>query len=84
MNINCVSKRNSQGMPFEYKSGLEHCQNAAQLFDSLKQQYGSTTREGEFRLETQLMFMRKLPTDSLDDHITTFKTLIAQVRAHNL
>src|SRR5271169_6775941 len=71
----------SQAIDFKYKAGMEHCETAAELFSSLQEQYGSTTREDEFRLETQLMFMRKLGTDSIDTHIAKFKTLIASVMA---
>jgi gag-polypeptide of LTR copia-type len=71
----------SQAIPFQYKAGLEHCESAADLFSSLQEQYGSTTREDEFRLETQLMFLRKTATDTIDEHIAKFKGLIAAVMA---
>ena len=71
----------SQAIPFQYRTGMEHCDSAADLFFSLQQQYGSTTHEDEFRLEAQLMFMRKLPSNSVDQYVAKFKTHIAAVMA---
>ena len=60
---------------------MEHGETAAELSPSLKEQNGYRTRRDEFRLGTQLMFMRKLGTDSIDEHVTKFKFLIATIMA---
>jgi hypothetical protein len=71
----------SHSIPFEDESGIEHYETAAEIYASLKEQHGSRTREDELRLEIQLIHLRKTGSDSIDDHIAKFKTLIASVMA---
>src|SRR5271169_1148407 len=70
-----------EAIPYEHKVSMTKLTSAAAIFTSLEEQYGSATREDEFRLETQLMLMRKLATDTVDEHIAKFKTLIATTMA---
>jgi hypothetical protein len=70
-----------EAIPNEHKVSLTKLTSAAAIFKSIDEQFGSATREDEFRLESQLMLMRKLPTDSVDEHIAKFKTLIATTMA---
>ena len=71
----------SQAISYEHKAGMEHCTTAAEMFNSLEQQYGQITPEDEMRLETQLIHMRKQATDTIEQHITKFKALISAVMA---
>src|ERR1700685_2040032 len=70
-----------EAIPNEHKVSLTNLTSAAAIFNSIEEQFGSATREDEFRLESQLMLMRKLHTDSVDEHIAKFKTLIATTMA---
>jgi gag-polypeptide of LTR copia-type len=69
----------SQAIPFQHKVGMEHCETAAELFSSLEQQYGSTSRGDELRLETELIHMRKTGSVSVEDHIAEFKSKMAAI-----
>jgi hypothetical protein len=70
-----------EAIPYEHKVSMTKTTSAAAIFRSLEEQFGSATREDEFRLESQLMLMRKLPTDTVDEHIGKFKTLVATAMA---
>ena len=69
----------SQSIPYEHKAGIEHCKSAAEIFSSLQQRYGSTSREDELHLESQLMSTHKLGTDSIDQYINNIEELIGAI-----
>jgi hypothetical protein len=71
-----------EAIPYEHKVSMTTLTSAAAIFKSLEEQYGTTSREDEHRFERQLMFMRKPATDSVDEHIAKFKSLIASTMAH--
>ena len=71
----------SQSIPYEHKAGIEHCKSAAEIFRSLQQRYGTSSREDELRLESQLMSTRKLGADTIDQHINKVEDLIAAIMA---
>src|SRR5271154_4613087 len=71
----------SQAISYEHKAGMEHCKTAGEMYKSLDKQYGTATCEDELRLETQLIYLRKSATDTIEQHISKFKLLIASVMA---
>ena len=71
----------NQSIPYEHKAGIESCTNAAEIWLALKQRYASQSREDELRLEGQLLDFKKSATDTIDQHIAKFDTLIASIIA---
>ena len=71
----------TQSIPFEHQYGLEDYGTAAEIFNALEQRYNIQPREDELRLESLLIDMRKLSTDTIDEHISKFTTLMASVLA---
>ena len=65
----------SQSIPYEHKAGIEHCKSAAEIFRSLQQRYGTSSRKDELRLESQLMSTHKLGADTIDQHINKVEDL---------
>jgi gag-polypeptide of LTR copia-type len=68
-------------IPYEYKSGLETFTTAAEIWIALEQRYASTSREDELRLKSQLMDLRKSRSDTIDQHIQNYSTLLSSVLA---
>ena len=68
-------------IPYEYKPGLETYSTAAEIWTSLEQQYASTSREDELRLESQLMDFRKSKSDTIDQHIQKYSSILSSVLA---
>ena len=71
-----------EAIPYEHKVSMTGFESAAEIFKSLEQQYGAATREDQFRFEKQLMWMRKTPNHTVEEHIVRFKKLMAQAMAH--
>src|SRR5271169_5710276 len=71
----------SQAIPYEHGAGIEGCTTAAEIFNSLQQHFGSASREDELRLESQLMTLRKIGSDNIDQHIAKVENLIAAIMA---
>jgi gag-polypeptide of LTR copia-type len=71
----------NQSIPYEHKAGIESCTTAAEIWLAFQQRYASQSREDELRLEGQLLDFKKLATDTIDQHITKFDTLIASIVA---
>jgi gag-polypeptide of LTR copia-type len=71
----------SQAIPYEHGAGIEGCTTAAEIFNSLQQHFGSASREDELRLESQLMTLRKIGSDNIDQHIAKVEKLIAAIMA---
>jgi hypothetical protein len=68
-------------IPYEYKSGLETFTTAAEIWIALEQRYASTSREDELRLKSQFMDFRKSRSDTIDQHIQKYSTLLSSVLA---
>src|SRR5947199_9485994 len=68
-------------IPYEYKPGLETYSTAAEIWTALEQQYASTSREDELRLESQLMDLRKSKSDTIDQHIQKYSSILSSVLA---
>jgi len=68
-------------IPYEYKPGLETYNTAAEIWTALEQRYASTSREDELRLEAQLMDLRKSKTDTIDQHIQKYSSILSSVLA---
>src|SRR5436190_8376514 len=68
-------------IPYEYKPGLETYSTAAEIWTALEQQYASTSRKDELRLEAQLMDLRKSKTDTIDQHIQKYSSILSSVLA---
>jgi len=68
-------------IPYEYKLGLETFTTAAEIWIALEQRYASTSREDELRLKSQLMDLRKLRSDTIDQHIQKYSSLLSSVLA---
>jgi Reverse transcriptase (RNA-dependent DNA polymerase)/Integrase core domain/gag-polypeptide of LTR copia-type len=68
-------------IPYEYKPGLETFTTAAEIWIALEQRYASTSREDELRLKSQLMDLRKSRSDTIDQHIQKYSSLLSSVLA---
>jgi hypothetical protein len=68
-------------IPYEYKTGLETFTTAAEIWIALEQRYASTSREDELRLKSQLMDLRKSRSDTIDQHIQKYSSLLSSVLA---
>jgi hypothetical protein len=68
-------------IPYEYKPGLETYSTAAEIWTALEQRYASTSREDELRLEAQLMDLRKSKSDTIDQHIQKYSSILSSVLA---
>src|SRR2546423_12614010 len=68
-------------IPYEYKPGLETYTTAAEIWTALEQRYASTSREDELRLESQLMDLRKSKSDTIDQHIQKYSSILSSVLA---
>jgi hypothetical protein len=68
-------------IPYKYKPGLETFTTAAEIWIALEQRYASTSREDELRLKSQLMDLRKSRSDTIDQHIQKYSTLLSSVLA---
>ena len=68
-------------IPYEYKHGLETFTTAAEIWTALEQRYASTSREDELRLKSQLMDLRKSRSDTIDQHIQKYSTILSSVLA---
>ena len=68
-------------IPYEYKPGLETFTTAAEIWIALEQRYASTSREDELRLKSQLMDFHKSRSDTIDQHIQKYSTLLSSVLA---
>src|SRR5436190_18470156 len=68
-------------IPYEYKPGLETFTTAAEIWSALEQRYASTSREDELRLKSQLMDLRKSRSDTIDQHIQKYSSLLSLVLA---
>jgi len=71
----------SQSIPYEHKYGLEDYTTAAEIFHALEQKYSLRSREDELRLKSLLLDMRKQSSDSIDQHINKFTSLMASIIA---
>jgi hypothetical protein len=71
----------TQSIPYGHRAGLEGCTKASEIWLALEQRYAAKSREDELRLEGQLLDLKKLPTDTIDQHIAKFDVLIAAVIA---
>src|SRR5208282_6566731 len=68
-------------IPYEYKSDLETFTIIAEIWIALEQRYASTSREDELRLKSQLMDLCKLRSDTIDQHISKYSSLLLSVLA---
>ena len=68
-------------IPYEYKHGLETFTTAAEIWTALEQRYASTSREDELRLKSQLMDLRKSRSDTIDQHIQKYSSILSSVLA---
>ena len=68
-------------IPYEYKPGLETFTTAAEIWIALEQRYASTSREDELRLKSQLMDLRKSRSDTIDQHIQKYSSLLSSILA---
>jgi hypothetical protein len=74
----------TQSIPYEHRAGLEGCTKASEIWLALEQCYAAKSREDELRLEGQLLDLKRLPTDTIDQHIAKFDFLIAAIVAQQL
>ena len=71
----------NQCIPYEHKTRIRNCTTAAQIWQALKEEYASQTREDELGLEGILPDFKKSPSDSLNTHIAKFSNIIGAVVA---
>jgi len=71
----------NQSIPYEHKTRIRNCKTAAEIWNALKEEYASQTREDELRLEGILLDFKKQATDSLSTHIAKFSNIISAVMA---
>jgi len=71
----------SQSIDFKYQPSIESCTSAAQIWAVFLQRYGTKSREDELRLESELLSLVKLSTETLDDFIERFDNKISAIRA---
>ena len=71
----------TQSIEFKYQTAIDRCETAADIWSVLLERYGTRTRDDELRLESELMTLTKLPTDTIDDFLMKFDDLISKIRA---
>jgi transposase InsO family protein len=71
-------------IPYAYMARVEDCTDAADLWSTLKREFGAFTAADEARLEAIVYDFRKSPTDTIDQHNTKFINLIAQITSKQL
>ena len=70
--------------PYAYKARVNDCDDAAELWEMLKQEFATFTASDEARLEALAYDFRKTAKDTIDEHTTKFVNLIAQITAHQV
>ena len=66
-------------IPYKYKPGLETFKTAAEIWTALEQHYTSTSREDELRLKSQFIDLRKSRSDTIDQYIQKYSSLLSSV-----
>src|ERR1700736_2619456 len=69
-------------IPYAYKARVDDCEDAADLWEMLKQEFATFTASNEARLEALAYDFRKSTKDTIDEHTTKFVNLIAQITTH--
>src|ERR1700737_484 len=69
-------------IPYAYKARVDDCEDAADLWEMLKQEFATFTASDEARLEALAYDFRKSAKDTIDEHTTKFVNLIAQITTH--
>jgi gag-polypeptide of LTR copia-type len=71
-------------IPYAYKARIDDCNDAAELWEMLKQEFATFTASDEARLEAFAYDFRKSAKDTIDEHTTKFVNLIAQITTHQV
>jgi gag-polypeptide of LTR copia-type len=71
----------SQSIDYRYRSAIETCTSAAEIWSVFLARHGQCSRDDELRLEAELLSLVKLSTQTLDQFTERFDDLISSIRA---